>query len=135
MKNLQDTEFNLIYNKMLTKSFIDSFMNQDIETMNKILCQNGSFINMRKNNFVKKIKSIFNKKSFKIDDYSKNYSINLIPSEVIHSIDYSIKDENGSLNRYRLNFLVVIKNNRIVEIKNETKFISSKAFEIQKYYN
>lgn len=135
MKNLQDTEFNLIYNKMLTKSFIDSFMNQDIETINKILCQNGSFINMRKNNFVKKIKSIFNKKSFKIDSYSKNYSINLIPSEVIHSIDYSVKDENDNLNRYRLNFLVVIKNNRIVEIKNETKFISSKAFEIQKYYN
>lgn len=135
MKNLQDTEFNLIYNKMLTKSFIDSFMNQDIETINKILCQNGSFINMRKNNFVKKIKSIFNKNSFKIDNYSKNYSINLIPSEVIHSIDYSLKDENGSLNRYRLNLLVIIKKNRIVEIKNETKFISSKAFEIQKYYN
>lgn len=135
MKNLQDTEFNLIYNKMLTKSFIDSFMNQDIETINKILCQKGSFINMSKNNFIKKIKSVFNKKSFKIDDYSKNYSINLIPSEVIHSIDYSVKDENGSLNRYRLNFLIVIKNNRIVEIKNETKFISSKAFESQKFYN
>ena len=139
MNKIEKLEFTQYFNRCVEESFIEHFINSDLEKLNELLSLTGVYCGMEKYVFLDHISNLKNVEGLQLKDYRKNYSVYTKPSELVHTFTFTtfdfiggIKRESGSIT---MNLLITLKGNQITSIISENNYIDSTEFEKRQFYN
>ena len=139
MNKIEKLEFKQYFNRSVVESFIEHFINCDLDKLNELLSLTGVFCGMEKYVFLEHIGNLKNVEEFQLKEYKQNYSVYSKPSELVHTFTFTTFDfiggkkrESGSIT---MNLLITIKDNQITSIISENNYIDSAEFEKRQFYN
>lgn len=139
MNKIEKLEFKQYFNRCVEESFIEHFINSDLEKLNELLSLTGVYCGMEKYVFLDHISNLKKVEGLQLKDYRKNYSVYTKPSELVHTFTFTtfdfiggIKRESGSIT---MNLLITLKGNQITSIISENNYIDSTEFEKRQFYN
>ena len=139
MNKIEKLEFTQYFNRSLEESFIEHFINCDLDKLNELLSLTGVFCGMEKYLFLEHMGNIIHVEKFQLKEYKQNYSIHLKPSELVHSFTFKtykyLEDEIIESESIKMNLLITLKSNQITSIISENNYIDSTEFEKRQFYN